>query len=88
VEPYLEAARLYYRLYQRMVALLNEQAESDGLLKDAGEEPGSRLAAAFVDMDRVLSDRAARTGQRIPVEPLRKVHLHIEELCSRFGLKP
>jgi hypothetical protein len=39
-------------------------------------------------MDRVLSDRTARTGQRIPVDPLRKMHLHIEELCARFGLKP
>ena len=88
VEPYLEAARLYYHLYQRMVGLLNEQPESDGLLNAAEQEAGSGLAASFIDMDRVLSDRTARTGPRIPVDPLRKLHLHIEELCARFGLKP
>ena len=88
VEPYLEAARLYYRLYQRMVALLNEQPESEGWLNDAKQEASSALAGAFIDMDRVLSDHAARTGQPTPVDPFRKMHLHIEELCARFGLKP
>ena len=88
VDPYLEAAQLYYQLYQRLVALLNEQPESDGWLRDAEQESGSRQAMAFMDMDRVLRDRAARTGQRVPEQPVQKMHGHIEELCARFGLKP
>ncbi|HMR09123.1 MAG TPA: YkgJ family cysteine cluster protein [Polyangiaceae bacterium] len=79
VAPYVQAARLYYELLERVVELLdqspvdgNADADDAATAQDDSEEPPS-----LTDIDAVVTTHCKKTDQPVPSELWEKMLLHI-----------
>ncbi len=91
VAPYVQAARLYYELLERVVELL-DQSPVDGHVADAAETADADADAAdaaaaaqddseeppsLIDIDAVVTTHCKETDQPVPSELWEKMLLHI-----------
>ncbi len=88
VQAYVDASQLYYDLYLELEQLLATQQDGNSVPPHAGEGRNDDAAASFIDIDPVLREYCAATGQPVPSDPDEKMHLHIRALRQRFSLDP